>query len=71
MDNKVYHITSEKIDNNNYEFFIHGFTYDVLVRTQLEEKAFEFLKNKTKDSHSDIVKAPMPGLVLKIKKTRH
>ena len=34
----------------------------------LEEKAFELLKNKAKDNHSTVVKSPMPGLVLKIKK---
>ncbi|MCP5064663.1 MAG: acetyl-CoA carboxylase biotin carboxyl carrier protein subunit [Ignavibacteriae bacterium] len=69
VDNRVYQITSEKIDSNNYSFFIDGFSYDVSVRTLLEEKAFELLKNKSKDNHSDIVKSPMPGLVLKIKKT--
>ena len=68
VDKKVYHITSEKKDSNNYSFFIDGFSYDVSVRTLLEEKAYEFLKNKAKDNHSTEVKSPMPGLILKIKK---
>lgn len=68
IDEKVYHITSEKIGNTNYHYFINGFSYDVSVRTLLEEKAHEYLKNKVKDSHTDIVKAPMPGLILSIKK---
>ena len=68
VDEKVYHITSEKNDSNNYSFFIDGFSYDVSVRTLLEEKAYELLKNKAKDNHSAVIKSPMPGLVLKIKK---
>lgn len=68
VDDKVYHITSEKNDSNSYSFFIDGFSYNVSVRTLLEEKAFELLKNKAKDNHSAVVKSPMPGLVLKIKK---
>ncbi len=68
VDDKVYHITSEKNNNNNYSFFIDGFSYEVSVRTLLEEKAYELLKNKAKDNHSAVIKSPMPGLVLKIKK---
>jgi len=68
VDDKVYHITSEKNNSNNYSFFIDGFSYDVSVRTLLEDKAHELLKNKAKDNHSAVVKSPMPGLVLKIKK---
>ena len=68
IDEKVYHITSEKNDNNSYSFFIDGFSYDVSVRTLLEDKAHELLKNIAKDNHSAVVKSPMPGLVLKIMK---
>lgn len=68
VDEKVYHITSEKNNSNNYSFFIDGFSYEVSVRTLLEEKAYELLKNKAKDNHSAVIKSPMPGLVLKIKK---
>jgi len=68
VDNKIYHITSEKNDSNCYSFFIDGFSYEVSVRTLLEEKAYELLKNKANENHNAIVKSPMPGLVLKIKK---
>ncbi|MEE9430120.1 MAG: biotin/lipoyl-containing protein [Melioribacteraceae bacterium] len=68
VDEKVYHITSEKKDSKNYSFFIDGFSYDVSVRTLLEEKAYELLKNKSNNNHNAVVKSPMPGLVLKIKK---
>ena len=53
-------------NSNNYSFFIDGFSYDVSVRTLLEEKAHELLKNRAKDNNSAVVKSPMPGLVLKI-----
>ncbi len=69
VDNKVYHITSEKINSNEYSFLIDGFSVDVSVRSLLEEKAFEYLKNKAKDNHHATIKSPMPGLVIKIKKS--
>lgn len=68
VDNKIYQITSERNGSNNYTFTIDGFYYDISVRTLLEEKAFEHLKNKAQYNHNSIVKSPMPGLVLKIKK---
>lgn len=68
VDNKVYQIAAEKNNNSHYSFFINGFSIDLTVRSLLEEKAFEFMKNKAKDNHHAIVKSPMPGLVIKIKK---
>jgi biotin carboxyl carrier protein len=38
------------------------------VRTNLEEKANDYLKNKAKESGSEIIKSPMPGLIVKILK---
>ncbi|MGE5682959.1 MAG: acetyl-CoA carboxylase biotin carboxyl carrier protein subunit, partial [Bacillota bacterium] len=41
---------------------------ETIVRTQLQEKANELQNIKNKQNHHDILRAPMPGMVLKLKK---
>ncbi|MFH1197680.1 MAG: biotin/lipoyl-containing protein [bacterium] len=65
---KVFDITTHKLSNEEFRLSIDGYQFDVTIRSQLEEMASEFLKNKEKLIHHDMVRAPMPGLVLKIKK---
>lgn len=66
--NKIFETTSNKIDNNRFGFLIDGWYYDTVVRTQLQEKAYELMQRKEKHSHKVEIKAPMPGLILKILK---
>jgi len=68
VDNNIFHVTSEKLNNQNYSFTINGSTYNTTVRTNLEEKANEYLQNKAKESGTEIIKSPMPGLIVKILK---
>ena len=66
INNNVYQITSEKIDNENFALAINGASYNATVRTTLEEKANEYLQKKTNESGTSIIKSPMPGLIVKI-----
>jgi len=68
INNKVYHVTSEKLNGSDYTFAIDGSTFNTTVRTTLEEKANEYLQNKAKESGTEIIKSPMPGLIVKILK---
>ena len=68
VDNNIYHVTSEKLNSQNYSFTINGSTYNTTVRTNLEEKANVYLQNKAKESGTEIIKSPMPGLIVKILK---
>ena len=68
LNDSIYDITVHKLNNERYGFLIDGHYYETTVRTQLQEKANEFLSLKEKQSHHDVLKAPMPGLVLKVKK---
>jgi len=68
VNNRVYQVTSNKNNSENYSFTIAGYSYNVTVRTNLEEKANDYLKNKAKESGSEIIKSPMPGLIVKILK---
>ncbi len=68
VDNKIFQITSEKINGQNYNFTIAGYSYSPIVRTNLEEKANEYIQNKAMESGTTIIKSPMPGLIVKILK---
>ena len=69
LNNEVYELTSEKLNNEAFKVLLKGNYFDVTVRTALQEKAFKLLENSAvaQQHHLD-VKAPMPGMILKIRK---
>lgn len=67
-DNKIYEVAVNKNGNESVRVLVDGWYYDTIARTRLQESAFELQKNILKESHHTEVKAPMPGLILKIKK---
>lgn len=68
VGDKVYEVTTTKSNSEKYNFLVYGRFYEATVRTTLEEKANEFLSQKEKLSHHDNIKAPMPGMILKVNK---
>ena len=68
FNNKVYEITSHKLGSDKFGVLIDGNYFDALVRTQLQETVFELQKKKNTSSKKVNLKAPMPGLLLKLKK---
>lgn len=64
----VYEAATSRINNGEIRFLIDGWYFDTTVRTRLQETAYELQKNKGKTVHHTEVKAPMPGLLIKIKK---
>jgi pyruvate carboxylase subunit B len=68
VNDNPYEIAANKLENGRYGFLVEGCYFDTLVRTKLQETADELMKNKMRESHKAEFKAPMPGLVLKIKK---
>jgi biotin carboxyl carrier protein len=69
IGNRVYDITTQKMNAEKYRFFLNGRSYETTVRTSLQEKAVELLGQKAKLSHHDEICAPMPGLILKLYKS--
>ncbi len=69
VGNKVYEVTSSRINSEKYNFLVYGRSYEATVRTTLQEKANEFLSQKERLSHHDVIKAPMPGMILKVSKS--
>jgi len=70
VGNKVYEITTTKLSNEKYSFLLDGHNFETTVRTNLKEKAVEYLRNKEKLTHRDEVTAPMPGLIVSLKKKK-
>src|ERR1035437_6077021 len=70
LDNKIFEISADQIDHERFIISIDGKNFDTLIRTSLQEKAVKLIELKTSAQHKLEVKAPMPGMVLKIKKTR-
>jgi biotin carboxyl carrier protein len=69
LNNKVFELTSEKLNSDLFKVLVHGYQSEVTVRTALQEKAFKLLESSAGFYHHHMnVKAPMPGLILKIKK---
>lgn len=67
IGNRVYDVIINEHHHDSYTFLIDGHYVETTVRTTLEEKANDLLKLRQKKSHHDLIKAPMPGLVLKLK----
>jgi acetyl/propionyl-CoA carboxylase alpha subunit len=67
-DGKIHEVSLVVEDKNNYVLGIDGLRYSVTVRTKLEETAREVMQNKAGGGKSVQIKAPMPGMILSIRK---
>jgi biotin carboxyl carrier protein len=68
IDNRVYEISALKKDSDQYSIFINGKVIDAVVRTGLQERASGLIEQSSEFKHKMEVKAPMPGMILKVKK---
>lgn len=69
LNNKVFELTSEKLNSDLFKVLVEGYQFEVTVRTALQEKAFKLLESSASfHRHHMEVKAPMPGLILKVRK---
>ncbi len=68
IDNRVYEISAKRKDSDQYSVFINGKVIDVVVRTGLQERASSLIEQSSEFKHKMEVKAPMPGMILKVKK---
>lgn len=69
LNNQVFDLTREKQDDDKFTVLISGHRFELIVRTALQDKAFKLLEtNAESQHHRTEIKAPMPGLILKVKK---
>ena len=68
LNNKIYLITTTKINNKKRAFLVNGNYFEGSIRTILEDKVNEFSKSMSSGKNAKTIKSPMPGLILKITK---
>ncbi|MCU7490911.1 MAG: acetyl-CoA carboxylase biotin carboxyl carrier protein subunit [Ignavibacteria bacterium] len=68
LGNKVFDITTTALSREKFGFLVDGHYFETTIRTKLQEKAQELQNIKNKENHHDLIKSPMPGMILKIKK---
>ncbi|QQS37983.1 MAG: acetyl-CoA carboxylase biotin carboxyl carrier protein subunit [Ignavibacteriales bacterium] len=68
LENNIFELHSKKISDDSSIITQGSKTFEVTARTSLQEKALELLSIKNSLNHETEVKAPMPGMILKIKK---
>ncbi len=68
IENESFLVSLKSEENSKYFVTLKGQVFETNVRTVLEEKASNLIKAKIKQLSKVIVKAPMPGLLIKIKK---
>jgi len=69
LNRKIYEIIFDQSDNEKLNLLVDGHPFETVARTILQEKAFRLLEEaKINVQHLLEVKAPMPGIILKIKK---
>jgi len=67
--NKYFEIVAEKVNNEHFSVLLNGYHINAVVRTSLQEMAIHLLEEaQTATHHQFEVKAPMPGMILKVKK---
>jgi biotin carboxyl carrier protein len=65
LNNKFYEIHSGNKNGNISAITVNGESFEVLVRSALQEKAANLVEQKNTLSHKMEVKAPMPGMIVK------
>ncbi len=68
FENKVYIITTSRINDGKRSFLVNGNYFEGSIRTLLEDKVNEYSKTMSSGKSAKTIKSPMPGLVLKITK---
>jgi biotin carboxyl carrier protein len=67
INNKIYEATVERTEGG-YVITINGNSFKTTVRSLLEEKANEYLQKREGANADGKIKAPMPGLIVKVLK---
>jgi biotin carboxyl carrier protein len=68
LNDKFIELYSEISKDGSYLVSVKGNVYETIIHSSLQEKAAVLLRQKSEVPHKTEVKAPMPGMILKIKK---
>lgn len=67
LNNNFYEIPAEKKNGPNSSISVGGENFEVIVRSALQEKAAGIIDKQNTGLQQMLVKAPMPGMIVKIK----
>lgn len=70
IDEKLHYFSCNYKNNENIILFSQSEKFELTVRTRLQEKASELLAKQQTLHHYLEVRAPMPGMILKVKKKK-
>lgn len=70
IDKNIYNFTCVENKNDLIILFAKNHRYEITVRTSLQEKAIELLSKSHTIHHKLEIRAPMPGLILKVMKNK-
>lgn len=68
VDNKSYIISAGKNGYSEYIITLKGQVFETKVLSALQEKAANLIESKSVKHSITIIKSPMPGMILKIKR---
>jgi biotin carboxyl carrier protein len=68
LNNSFIEVTNKILNDSKFSVLIKSNIYETAVHSILQEKAENLLNRKVMEHHKIEVKAPMPGMILKIKK---
>ncbi len=68
LNDKFYEVTVKKNEKKYYNVLINNSIFEAIVRNKLQDEAAKIIEQKKKGHHTHDIKAPMPGMVIIIKK---
>ena len=68
INNRVFRVNRVSGEKNSLLLLIDGRYVETEVRTNLEQKARQVLSNVKQKNHHSLIRSPMPGMVLSLKK---
>ncbi len=68
INNRVFRVNRVSGEKNSHLLLIDGRYVETEVRTNLEQKARQVLSNVKQKNHHSLIRSPMPGMVLSLKK---
>ncbi len=66
INSNIYNVVYSKKSNEKFQIVAKGQNYEVEVLTELQDKAKKLNAERRKNSGETLIKAPMPGLVLRM-----
>lgn len=67
INNTIFEISSEQFNSEKFSFLVNGIKINLTARTALQERAKKLIEASISSSGSTVdIKAPMPGMILKI-----